>query len=316
MGAPKLVARSEAPSHASGHHAASRVAIVVPLSSRPELGPEEELSLRHLCYYLGQYDKYLVAPTGSTFQRRGFRTLLFPRKFFGSVAAHNHLLMWPRFYRSFKDYEYILMYHLDSLVFSDALGRWCEAGWDYIGAPWLPCDDTPWVDEARVGNGGFTLMKVQSVLRVLDNRHRQAPASYWADLLTRNARWTWPLFAALEGVRRRFPRLKVVRRALDHWHATQHPAKHGRNNDRFWSYEASRYWPPFRIAPVDQGLQFAFEAAPRLCFELNHRRLPFGCHAWMKFDREFWKPYLLCAGETMDTRDTVGTEAASAGRYD
>jgi hypothetical protein len=78
---------------------------------------------------------------------------------------------------------------------------------------------------------------------------------------------------------------------------TQNPGIHGRNNDYFWSYDAPRYWS-FRIAPVDEALQFAFEAAPRLCFELNHRRLPFGCHAWMKFDREFWKPYLLSTTET------------------
>jgi hypothetical protein len=308
-------------SSASGDGAIRRAAIVVPLSSRPELGPDEELSLRHLCHFLGRYDKFLVAPAASKFTRAGFRTLRFPRKFFGSVAAHNHLLMWPRFYRTFAAYEYILIYHLDSLVFSDDLMRWCDAGWDYIGAPWLPCDDTPWVKEARVGNGGFTLMKVQSVLRVLANRYRQRPASHLADLLTRNAGRTWPLFALIEGVRRTFPRFTTVGRVLDYWHATQNPSIHGRNNDYFWSYDAPRYWPGFRIAPVDEALQFAFEAAPRLCFELNHRKLPFGCHAWMKFDREFWKPYLLCTVETpgaaqkVDSWGTVATRTPPGARY-
>jgi hypothetical protein len=33
--------------------------------------------------------------------------------------------------------------------------------------------------------------------------------------------------------------------------------------------------------------------APRLCFELNGRKLPFGCHAWQRYDRGFWEPYLL-----------------------
>ena len=96
-------------------------------------------------------------------------------------------------------------------------------------------------------------------------------------------------------------------RALDHWHATQNPASYGRNNDRFWSYEAPRYWPRFRIAPVDQGLQFAFEAAPRLCFELNHRRLPFGCHAWMNSIREFWKPHIVAAVRKPAARQTRRT---------
>jgi hypothetical protein len=164
-------------------------------------------------------------------------------------------------------------------------------------------------------------MKVQSVLRVLSSRYRQEAATYWVDVLTRNAGRTWPLFALLERVRRTFPRLKTVNRALDYWHATQNPGMHGRNNDYFWSYDAPHYWPPFKIAPVDEALQFAFEAAPRLCFELNHRRLPFGCHAWMKFDRDFWKPYLLSAGETTSAAETTdswnaASETASEARYD
>jgi hypothetical protein len=47
------------------------------------------------------------------------------------------------------------------------------------------------------------------------------------------------------------------------------------------------------VASVDEALRFAFEAAPRECFERNGRRMPFGCHAWEKFDRGFWEPFLL-----------------------
>jgi hypothetical protein len=232
---------------------------------------------------------------------------MFPRKFFGSVAAHNHLLMWPRFYRAFEDYEYVLIYHLDSLVFSSALDRWCDAGWDYIGAPWLPCDDTPWVKEPRVGNGGFTLMKLESVLHVLSARYRRKPTTYLADLLARNASWTWPLFALLDRTRRVFPRAPGISRIVDYWHTMQNPAIHGRNNDHFWSFEAEHYWPHFRLAPVNVALEFAFEAAPRLCFELNQRRLPFGCHAWMKFDRDFWRPHLLNGAAARCAPDTAAS---------
>ena len=301
-----LVMSATSRSRASARHPKRRVAVVVPLSARKELSPDEELSLAHLCYFLGEYDKFFVVPAGSTFHRPRFRTLPFPRKFFGSVAAHNHLLLWPRFYRAFENYEYVLIYHLDSLVFSNALERWCDAGFDYIGAPWLPCDDTPWVKEARVGNGGFTLMKVASLLHVLSARYRQRPTRYLADVLTRNASWTWPVIAVLELVHRVFPRAAKIRRIVDYWHTVQNPAIHGRNNDYFWSFEAVQYWPAFRLPPVAVALEFAFEAAPRLCFEMNQRRLPFGCHAWMKFDREFWKPYLLDAAVTAAATNTNG----------
>jgi len=266
---------------------------VIPLAARAELLPEEEVSLRQLSHFLGRYDKYLVAPEGLRIERDGFRTVYFKRKFFGSAAAHNKLVIRQDFYRAFANYRYILVYHLDSLVLSDELERWCAAGWDYIGAPWLPCPDTPWVKEARVGNGGFALMKVASVLDVLHERYLQHPARFWVDLFLAHAGVLGWLFNALERLQVRFDRSRIVDKAVLEWRASHDPGHYGDNNDFFWSYDAARLLPTFRVAPVEQGLRFAFEAAPRLCFELNHHRLPFGCHAWAKFDRDFWLPHLV-----------------------
>src|SRR5690349_9253101 len=109
-----LLTRAMVPPYRRGKPPRKSVAIVVPLSARPDLLPEEQLSLDHLFHYLGQYDKYFIAPPGVSIQRSGIRHIGFPAKFFGSAAAHNRLLMWPGFYRAFEDYEYILMYHLDS----------------------------------------------------------------------------------------------------------------------------------------------------------------------------------------------------------
>ena len=63
--------------------------------------------------------------------------------------------------------------------------------------------------------------------------------------------------------------------------------------DLLWADVAVHYNPDFKIADVATGLRFGFEVAPRICFERNHRQLPFGCHAWPRYDREFWEPYLL-----------------------
>jgi hypothetical protein len=276
------------------------VAIVVPMSARAELLPEEEVSIRHLRHFLGGYDKYLVTPPGIFTPREGFKMLRFHRKFFGSAAAHNRLLMWPGFYRTFLDYEYILIYHLDSLVLSDEITPWCRVGLDYIGAPWLPCPDTPWVKEVQVGNGGFTLMKVESVLKVLHNRYRKEPATYWSDILTRNRTRLRLLFRLLEWLAPRFPRSRIINRPLEDWRITEKPEIHGRNNDFFWSFDAARYLPEFKVGAVEEGLRFAFEAAPRMCFELNQHKLPFGCHAWAKFDPDFWAPHLLTADGSKD----------------
>ena len=66
-----------------------------------------------------------------------------------------------------------------------------------------------------------------------------------------------------------------------------------RNEDSFWSFEAKKLYPDFKIAPVEIAVSFSFETGPRYCFEKNNHCLPFGCHGWTQYDREFWQPYLL-----------------------
>jgi hypothetical protein len=66
-----------------------------------------------------------------------------------------------------------------------------------------------------------------------------------------------------------------------------------RHEDHFWSYDARKVVKEFRIPEPGEALEFSFELAPRYCFMMNGERLPFGCHAWFRYDREFWEPFLL-----------------------
>lgn len=269
------------------------VAILVLLSSRRALMEEEKISLRHLEHYLGKYDRYLVGPANSPIRLKGFRIKSFSRKFFGSVVAINHLMYTPAFYKAFKDYRYILIYHLDSLVFSDQMERWCQANLDYIGAPWLRCADAPWVTEERVGNTGFGMMKVDSALKVLYNRYQKEPHTYWLDMFTRNSRLVRPIVQLLRKLQPHFPRSKIVNGLVAEWDIMQDPCPHCRVSDLFWSDKAVTYLPEYKVATIEQGLEFAFEVAPRKCFEMNGGKIPFGCHAWARYDRSFWEPFLL-----------------------
>jgi hypothetical protein len=268
------------------------VAIVTPLSIRTDLTSDEEISMRHLLHFFRKYDKYVIAPRGLPVHFDGFHIKRFSRKFFGSGVAHNRLTYARQFYNAFKDYKFIFFYHLDSLAFSDQLEEWCETDLDYIGAPWLHCTDSPWVEKSRVGNGGFTLLRVEAALKVLHNRYRQEPANYWFDWVERNA----GLFRSIVDFLRRtksISGLSALEQMRNKWAQIEEPSRYGRNNDLFWSDQAARYLPGFKVASVEEGLRFAFEAAPRMCYEMNHHKLPFGCHAWAKFDRAFWEPYLL-----------------------
>ena len=66
-----------------------------------------------------------------------------------------------------------------------------------------------------------------------------------------------------------------------------------RSEELFIADRASYYYPEFTIAPLDEALRFGFECVPRYCYELNGNRLPFGCHAWERYDREFWEQFVL-----------------------
>jgi hypothetical protein len=273
--------------------ASKKVAILIPLSTRSELTPDERVSLNHLQHHLGHYDRYFLAPKGLALEFPETEVKRYSRKFFGSVGAHTRFLYWPGLYQDFLDYEFIFFYHLDALAFSDQLETWCAAGFDYIGPPWLNCADTPWVTRPRVGNCGFCLMRVESALQALRNRYRTSPGMVWLDLFTRNCERLRPLISLLRWLQPRLPKSKLINRPLEELDRLQNPGPNNVNTDIFWSDRAVRYLPEFKVAPFEEGLKFGFEAAPRTCLELNGGKMPFGCHAWPRYDRKFWEPFLI-----------------------
>ncbi len=266
------------------------VAVVVPGYNRAEFTPDEEVSFRHLHTFLGHYDKFLVVPRSFSIRRHGFQLKRFDDTFFGSAIANTKLMLSRQFYESFIDYQYILIYQLDALIFSDQLLDWCTTGWDYIGAPWIKCHDSPWVSEPRVGNGGFSLRNVHSILRVLaSNKYWIDPDAYWARISARHSGFSRYLYLP-QKLFKHIRTFNNVTWELRQWHLRPDGT---RNEDHFWADQAVRYDPDFRVAPFDVGLRFAFEVNPRQCFEMNGRTLPFGCHAWQRYDRSFWEPHLI-----------------------
>lgn len=259
------------------------MAVVTPIHTA-ETAPDAEQSLRHLEHFLGGYRRFLFAPEGLRIERPGFGVVHFPDSFFRDVASYSRLLLSARFYRAFQDFEYILVYQPDCLVFSDLLLDWCRTGWDYVGAPWLADPEAPEKGLSRVGNGGLSLRRVGGFLRVLESgRYLAEPVSFWRDFL----RAPLPDLAP----HRLLKRLRVLREVRAG--VASYTRRYSLNEDRFWSDRAALFFPGFRVAPVEVALSFAFERAPRYCSELAGGRLPFGCHAWSRWDRAFWEPHLL-----------------------
>jgi hypothetical protein len=177
-----------------------------------------------------------------------------------------------------------LIYHLDALVFSDELLAWCATDIDYIGPPWIPSQDAPWVKTAAVGNGGFNLRKVASHLKVLNSGIPSVnPDEYRKIDVSKSGKQ--PNFLSMP--KKYLKRLRCFNNVR--WEAR----RWSKADEYFWVRRGVHFNPDYKVASVEEGLRFGFEVAPKLCFELNGRKLPFGCHAWTRYDRAFWEPYLL-----------------------
>lgn len=264
------------------------VALVVPLSLAPQLNQEEKISLHHLRHYLGDYDKFMVAPVGHPVTYDGFEMKYFDTGFFGSAEAHKKLSFSRSFYETFSEYKYMLMYHLDALVFSDNLQEWCAKDLDYIGAPWVEHVDAPYHGNARyegkVGNSGFSLRKISSFLKVIDACSKNGSGM---EKILENG--TTPTMMKRSGRKIQ----AFFEKRLKFKSGQEEMGAYPFNDDTFWANRATHYYPKFKIASMEVALQFAFECVPRYCFELAGNRLPFGCHAWAKYDRKFWETYIL-----------------------
>lgn len=265
----------------------SSVAVVVPVY-REGLLPDEEFAVRHLRKCLGRYDGYQISPASLQFRIEGLQVRRYDNAFFANVSAYSRLCLSKAFYQDFAGYDYILIYQLDCLVFQDELEHWCRQGYDYIGAPLFKVKDDPTSGFSGACNGGLSLRKVSAFLKVLNSRrYVEEKVTLLSDLFHQpfiDVRPAGPLATW----RKRIQVARAVRQGVE-----KYAANYSLNEDHFWSGRATYFDPAFRVAPPEAALPFAFESAPGHCYELNARKLPFGVHAWQKYDRGFWQPRLL-----------------------
>ena len=259
-----------------------RVAIVVP-NYKEVLSPAEAFSLHRLTELYGNRPLFALLPEHAPEAAKAiptrFQPLVFP---FRTLLDYSSLLVNPCFYERFRDFAFILIHQLDVYLFSDRLDHWCSLGFDYVGAPifegFQPPD--PHGKMRWVGNGGFSLRRVDAALRVLRSKRRYRTFS----ASVREARASG------------LPRLAAWRKCLHRLtlvdNGVQAAVRDSHHEDMFWATGAEHFYPPFRRPEAAQALDFAFEYAPRYCFEMNGGRLPFGCHAWQKYDPEFWREHI------------------------
>lgn len=118
----------------------------------------------------------------------------FAPAFFDGRLGYNQLMLSQDFYSRFHNSQFVVICQTDVVLFHDNLDYWCSLNYDYIGAPWLPAPGDvegwnlarraiyklrrgwarlrggfhPVLLKWKVGNGGFSLRRVEAMLQVLD----------------------------------------------------------------------------------------------------------------------------------------------------
>ena len=253
-----------------------KIAVVIP-TYKEKVNYLESFSLKTLNQHLGDYPTIVFKPKS----QKKIPSLIADRKiisfddqYFESVQGYSQLLLTSHFYEQFLDYEYILIYQFDCLVLSDQLTEWVKKDYDYIGAPWL-FSLTAFVTHPQgkmslSANGGFCLRKVKihyQVLKKLEEKYPQrgnGKEIFWQQLKKLNTRKYW---------------------------LTVQPQDYPFNEDGFFVLEASKV-VPFKLPSIQTAAKFAIEKHPRLLRALNGNQIPFGVHAWYRYQPKYWLPYL------------------------
>lgn len=221
----------------------------------------EKMSLVQCCKILGKHDFSLICPEDLEVEEYTkilnafgvkYRIESFGKSFFESLRGYNLLMLSADFYTRFSPYEYMLIYQLDAYVFRDELNYWCEKGYDYIGAPWI---------------GRLAFFRTgMNKLRPGENGGFSLRKVYSCiEVLGSNAGGAGILADYI---------------------------KSGKNEDGFFSLRAVKINPAFKVAPLDVAIHFSFERKPETLFQITGGKLPFGCHAWAKYNPGFWKKFI------------------------
>ncbi|WP_026766467.1 DUF5672 family protein [Selenomonas ruminantium] len=146
------------------------VIICIPVYKK-ELSPFEKASLKQLNHVLGKYPRVFVAPASLEFDYQEYAAGVgierFPDYFFNNVTSYSALMLNVEFYQRFTQYKYLLIYQTDAFVFSDRLKEFCAMDYDYIGAPVSRFNPVWHAIDAQTGNGGLSLRKIASAIRML-----------------------------------------------------------------------------------------------------------------------------------------------------
>ena len=246
----------------------------------------EMISFQQCFKVLEKHAIKVLAPKGLNLDnyrvhQHNFEVIYIDAKWLSSIEMYNKLKLSKYFCKLFIGYKYLLTYELDAFVFKDELKFWCEKGYDYIGAPWFNGYENPKANFLGVGNSGFSLRNINAMKHALNKTLIKDQLKF---LIVRNNNFLLKLIFKINELLVFFGENYTIQNS-----------KH-LNEDAFIFQVIEPKSRNFKIAPVEEAVRFSFELKPQYLYNLNNNTLPMGCHAWWKYDLEFWKPFIESYG--------------------
>jgi hypothetical protein len=249
------------------------VAVIVPIY-KETINETELVSLKQCLKILNNYPIIFIGPSSLNTQayedlcsdKVDFNITRFEDNYFNSIAGYNKLMLSPKFYNSFAKYKFILIYQLDAYVFKDELVYWCEQGYAYIGAPHIPHENNP--GELQFLKGYSKFIKLFNT--IFKTHHKISNVGNGG--------------FSLRKTKACYLLLSILKTKTKSWGAN--------NEDGFFKYWGNILYPAFRLPSDENALHFSIEESPKESLEQLGNKLPFGCHAFEKYDWETWQQFI------------------------
>lgn len=195
-----------------------------------------------------------------------------------SLKNYNKYLIDIKFYELFINYEYILLYQLDTWQINFEIDRFFDMKFDFIGAPFVSEDRHKPIKFVNGRNGGVSIRNIKSCISILQSKpkfftlrtiYRQLG---YGDLNKSKSKYFVKFIIG------RFI-FYLTNRRLWPWHI---------NEDIFWTIVVPSRFEWFKISDLETSLEFCVDQEPVYCLQYS-KKTPCIVHAIEKYDFDFWK---------------------------
>lgn len=204
---------------------------------------------------------------------------------FYNTDTYSKLLISSYFYSLFNSYKWMLICQLDAYVFKNVLHSYVDRNdFFFIGAPVVNTNIKDWENQTWVGNGGFSLRRIDECIKVSQKLEfiKTKLNIFPSFLLMGNSFISGVFRLTLEKIFKiKFN--KFLLRYLNGYKV---------NEDIFWCLWVPTFLTNFKISDIYTASRFSFETSPKEMYN-SILQMPMGCHAWEKYDPDYWSKYIL-----------------------